>query len=693
MSNPHATIRPSSEQDVFEQLAAKPQMLMQLRLVVCVLAVLVPVLLLVIGRGWATGPQLAIVITSIGALTIVITTFVCAMPNQGRVPEADRVRIYFLLVVAEVGFFASALSLFLLAFSTRYKAVVAGGFEKLRDNISPLLLCGGLFFGGLVLMFLGLQMARRFERQRSDLRRLLYGYNALLSVMLVAVGLGLLNYLSTTSVKPFNWFSRSVDWTSSGMYTLKPDTIKLLESVQQPIKVYLLMSEFEAKEAITLLDNCRGYTDKISWETVSRDRDSKTLLELQRKFLFREASGMLVVFGTGDNQVSEFIKSDDLFEASREGFRFKGQGALVKAIEYLSSGKVKTVIYVTQGNGELDVQGRGPAMGGRAGDDSLSIAWRSLARGNNELRELRFSADVTRVPDDADIVLVARPTKRLPQVEISALRDFMSRGGEKKGKLFVLTSVNIVGDKIEETGLEPLLLEYGVRLNNDRLLNADDSERDATVVIGVVNPDSTTPMVSSFSSRGRFVPFKFRLARSVDPAAGAEGPVSRFNVQSFVVGYGPVWSEKNLTLDAEAKAEQLRKNDAELEKAVGKGFPTIAVTATEPRMGARSNPHAFMGGGEQQPRLVVFGNAAWISDSIMSEPSFRGPNFALFTSCMSWLRERPDVTSDISESDERKLFVLEPKPGELLPMFLQPAFLMILAVVGLGGAVWVIRRR
>ena len=49
------------------------------------------------------------------------------------------------------------------------------------------------------------------------------------------------------------------------------------------------------------------------------------------------------------------------------------------------------------------------------------------------------------------------------------------------------------------------------------------------------------------------------------------------------------------------------------------------------------------------------------------------------------------MTSD--EKTQRDVYMLNVKPGDALRVFLQPLGLMVIGVIGLGGAVWVARRR
>jgi hypothetical protein len=683
-SNAPAPEPAPARRGTFESLADNPQQV-QVGLFVLVLALCSVPLVLLIRYGWSGTalPSFAFWMSVFLVLEVCTAIGIYLAPAEGTtLTGADRLRVLALAIAGIIGANAALLGLG-LPFTDRLKPIFGAGIDGWRKNKDVLALCGGLFFGGLILMFLGVQLARSFERTRSDLRRVLYGYNAFLSTALLVASLGLINVLAYSGVKPFTLLEKPIDWTKSRMYTLKPTSQTFLASLTEPVKVYILIpDELARREVTTLLENCRAVTNKISWDYVSRDRDSAAFMELQKKYLFREL-GVLVVYGTEGKEVSELIRFQDLFaDRNREGFQFKGEGALIKTIDYLASGKARAKVYFTQGHGELPV---GPAAPGREAGDGMGELYARLGRGNYEPRELRLGDDATPVPDDADVVVIARPAKKFSDAALKALTDYMDK---RKGKLFVLFDVVTVGNDWVRTGLEDLVRKYGVQVNEDRVLDADE-ERNPTILVCVTNPENPTAIGPAFWDRSGERPlaaFTLRLARSVEPVPGA---AMGFNAQPLVFAFsrGGVWVEKKLSANADQIAAEIRQKPEMRDKLAAKGPVSLAVTVTEPRGAAgRPNPHTM--GGDQQPRLVVFGDSTWVTDSEMQGDA----HFALFGACLSWLRERPDVTNT-DDRAQRTMYQLNTKLIDAKRLFLQPLGLMVLAVIGLGGAVWVARRR
>src|SRR5436190_12015694 len=117
-------------------------------------------------------------------------------------------------------------------------------------------------FGGLALMFGSLQLARTDERSSPGLRRLLYGYNAVLTGLLVLAILVVLN-VSTYVTQIPAWgafFSKPSDWTASNIFTLSTESRNVLASVDKPVKVYVLLAKRDPfyNEVETLMSNVRA---------------------------------------------------------------------------------------------------------------------------------------------------------------------------------------------------------------------------------------------------------------------------------------------------------------------------------------------------------------------------------------------------------------------------------------------------
>jgi hypothetical protein len=679
------------ESRFFEDLAARPD---QVRAGLAVLNVAlwaIPIIILIVFRGWQTGPQYAVVMTFLLAILSAVVSLIHVSPSQRAVSEPDRLRILVLSETALIGLVMALIGMG-LPFTDRLKPIFSAGLDEWRKRPGALLLCGGLLFGGLALMFVGVQLARRFERTRAEMRRLLYGYNAFLGVLFLFAILALINILSYAKMQPFSWLGKARDWTTSEIYTLRPQSETFLAQLKDPVTIYIMIPGGEFRDEITtLLDNCRAVTDKISWNFVSRDRDEKTLRDLQRKYSFREALGVLVVVGTGADAVNDFIKLDDLYESrgmSDEGTReeFKGEPALMKSIDYLTSGRAKAKVYFTQGHGELDVK----VHTGTAEDDGLGVLWDRLGQGNYEFLAVDLTKE-DKIPTDAEVVVVAQPRRKLSQRAVAALEDYVEK---RDGKLIVLSGVRIEGGVMAQSGLEPLLGKYNVRLGDDRVLQM--ASGDPVVVDAMTNPSSDNPVARTGRlGRAQILLYEFTNARTV--SSGADAPGGRRSVENLMLAYldQGVLIEKDLKVSADQRRDEfwaLRKTNFDKASDMLTQTPVpLAVTVTEGRAPNRANPHAFAS--DQKPKMLVFGEGTWISNSKLNGP--RGQiHLQLFSASLAWIRERPDIGIIRIESAQRTRYNVKPGEGESYwKLFLQPVGLMFLVILGMGGAVWVVRRR
>jgi hypothetical protein len=95
--------------------------------------------------------------------------------------------------------------------------------------------------------------------------------------------------------------------------------------------------------------------------------------------------------------------------------------------------------------------------------------------------------------------------------------------------------------------------------------------------------------------------------------------------------------------------------------------------------------------GESQPRLVVFGDATWVSNQAIAGRNGRD-NYDLFASCVNWLRERPDVGAQPIPDKTREEYKLPPD-ASLVRLVITPILMLLMTVICLGTGVWIVRRR
>jgi hypothetical protein len=628
-------------------------------------------------------------------LVFLIPAVVSSVAREGeRLSEAERLRILFVTVGGLAGLLTAAFG-FVLAL-TRYREAYVGGLAKLRETPSAVVWPGAAVFGGLALLFLTLQLARPVQRSSAPLRRMLYLCNSVVATFFLVGILALVNLL-LPSLFPSS-FGRTYDWTASGLYSLSQGTRNFLAELNQPLKVYVLMSQndLRTRDVQLLLENFRGLSGQVTWELLPPDSYPDKFRELREKYPDKAArDGLLVLYGKEPRIQSEFIPARDLAEnrptaaGEQPSYAFTGENALMKALRVLSEDKGRPVVYFTQGEEELSL-----GETGRRPDVSLGALKQRLTENNYDVKELRFGPRVKGVPSDASAVVIAGPRMPFQPEAVQALRDYLKGTGGKKGKLMVLLGVVKQGGRMLHTGLENLLGEYDVRVGDGRILSLRSES--GTRIMAVANPASTNKVADAFASRGEFVLFPLNDARTAQPAPANPNAPGRYKVDELLLVSRNqlIWEEKDLNKIPSALVEQLRKieNVDRAEETISAKNLCVAVAVSESTSNIPDIPgHEGLARGKDEPVLVVFGNAGWVSDQGLNAPE--GPNnYPLFASCLSWLRGRPDIGKQ-ADAKTRQVYALNVPEDTVSRVEYMPLGLMLLGVVGLGCGVWVVRRR
>jgi hypothetical protein len=548
-----------------------------------------------------------------------------------------------------------------------------------REGAGSVLLALAVFLLGLFVMFLVLQLGRAEERRNPALRRLMYGYNAVFSGLLLLLILAVVNVLVGIKLA---W---AVDATSSGEFTISERTANLIKGLDRPLHIYVIWPRDDPDRlpAIeSLMDNLQSRSSQVQVEYVS-PRQFERLTQLDKQYPRKiENIGILLVYGDEKPENSTFLKEGDLFE---EGFgtqptRFRGEDKIDAALSSLEGGGQKTIVYVTQGAGEPSLTDSSPSS--RSGDGGLGILRDRLsARGNFDVRPLKLGAGETKVPDDCKVLVVANPKPPVDPLISRAIRTYLV---DKKGKAVVLTDVPAptTSAKMPATGLESVLAEFNVEVTGDRILMIGGRRLgDQVQVFGAdgavfeINPQIVQARSNEIATAFTGTPFQLFGVRMVRPAAS--GPGRRPDVQAeplLVTRAGSyVWAEPKWDADVNDMVRGFAREDPASLNRLAKDPLPAAVVVTE--------------GGK--PRLAVFGDTTFVTNREVDERSGT-QNFSLFASTLDWLAERP--TSIGIEPRNLTVYSLEPTARFSNLLFL-PGLLAVVTILGLGLGVWVVRRR
>src|SRR5579885_2949346 len=251
-------------------------------------ALLVAAAVLMWKFGWGQAALIA------GLLLFGLTSLGCGLWYQqapaGGLSGKDSSR---LLALTVGGVFGLAVTIGAVWQTYLWWRFVSGGTEVWQGAEGwHIWLLAALFLVGLAVMFFSLLLARSEESDNPTLRRLLYGYNAVLSGLLV------LGILVALNVLAYLYLPVSSDWTEAGIYTLSSKSQNILRGLQQPVTVYVLETQrgerFDA-EMRDLVENARAVTDKIQAEYVIRDLNRQELEQLKLRYKPEDERGLIVV--------------------------------------------------------------------------------------------------------------------------------------------------------------------------------------------------------------------------------------------------------------------------------------------------------------------------------------------------------------------------------------------------------------
>ena len=597
-----------------------------------------------------------------------------------------------------------------------------------RENAWRITACAAALFFGLALMFASLQLARGAIRGNAVMRRLLFGYNTVLTGLLLFAVLFVVNVLAYLPIKPLTFFDHPVDWTPGQIFTLSDTTEKLLKSLDKAPKVTVMMwrNLIFTQDVQRLVDNMKKVDPRLEYRLIYPDKNPEDFETELLKYHIRfddiflpyrdedgqpiKAGGVLVEYGSDH----VFIPGRALFrpiQSQQRGpfrYAFLGEREMAKALRKLSE-KAPAKIYFTQGNGELDLEDSDPL---HFDQGAGLIKQHLLDRGNYEVLPLKLGIGTEAVPKDANVVVVARPMTPLNTRAVEALRAYLKREETKdkdgnvtqaKGKLLVLMDVVTSNDQMLQTGLEPLLREYNVEVGNDRLLSVEvfigggmrPSERPEDVKV-MANPRSRNPVALAFSRGLGRRQFTFHTVRSVSSESQGGVMAGRgATAEALLISVeDAIWKTTNLTTPPQRLfREYLRTRPDERKDKMYNTMP-VAVAVSDGGQTVPVPGHTPVPG-KETPRMVVFGDATWVTNRALTQANGKDAK-DLFTSCLSWLRERPDIGVDVKET-VRPTFTLAGRlqegTGAVSRLYWLPTLFVLLSVLALGGGVWVARRR
>ncbi len=277
--------------------------------------------------------------------------------------------------------------------------------------------------------------------------------NVTLAVLLAAALVVLINGLSAR----FHW---RMDISALRLYELSDQTLQLLQNIETPVGVIVFFERGDElfHDVENLLREYRYHLPGLRVEYVDPDRNLARAEELRQQYDADRPNVVIFHAGTRHTVVSagDILEFD--FSGVRHGLgparaRFRGEQAFSSAIHRITQASLPTV-YFLAGHGERRIDNFDPYVG------YSSLAQRIRAT-NVQVDTLIFG-ESPGIPEDADALIIAGPSRRLSQPEQDLIDNYLERSGR----------VMVMIDSLAVTGLESVLRRWDIQLGDDIVVDA-----------------------------------------------------------------------------------------------------------------------------------------------------------------------------------------------------------------------------
>lgn len=499
--------------------------------------------------------------------------------------------------------------------------LVIGAFQQATSPLAIALVAVGLLLTIISVSLWGGLFQRLLGRRSTQA-----GTDALIATLSLLVILGLLNGMAVKY--PMRW-----DFTETRLFTLAPQTQKLVGGLNQPLKVWIFEptpNEIDRE----LLESYRRLNGQFSYEYI----DPQIEIALADR---------LDVQTIGEVYL-EYDDKSQLIQTLREG-ELLSEVQLTNGVEKILRDR-QPEVYFLQGHGELPFE---PIEGG------LFQAINGLKEKGYDVRPLDLT-ELDTVPQTASVVVIASPKQTLLVGEVKAIADYVGQGG----------STMLLLDPETTSGLEPLLAEWGISMDGRLVIDASGVGANAELgpATPVVTDYGTHPITLDFQDRISFYP----LSQSII----LDENVEEITTTPLVLTTETSWAEQDLAPDT-------------LEFDPEEDLPgplTLAVAATRPVEDAKGTSKGVAERSsesksdesetetqdtasdinqkdEPETRLVVFGNATFASNGWFEQQL----NGDIFLNSIKWLaNEKEELLSIRPKSLANRRIALQPGRAALL---------------------------
>lgn len=449
-----------------------------------------------------------------------------------------------------------------------------------------------------------------------------YGTLSIVGVLVFAGILVAVNYLSSRQNK--RW-----DLTANQVYALSDQTVKILSSLDAPVKFTVFDEELSFDRYRDRLDEYVYHSSLVTAEYVDPIKNP-----------VRANAAKITSLGT------ILVEYKDRTERVTGSGEQELTNALIKAVT-----GAERKVYFTQGHGEKDTE-----SSERTGYSAIAQA---LGTDNYGVEKIVL-AQQPAVPDDATVLVIAGPQTDFLPPEIDAIKAYLARGGK------VLAMVDPEQDPAApgQPNLTAFLKEWGLQLGNDVVLDASGIGR-------LLGTDASVPVAANYPPHAITTNFElmtaFPLARSVTPV---EGGVDGRTAQSIVETSPQSWAEADLAglAKGDGRVElNPEQGDRQGPIALGAAVSAPATDAPAPAPADTSSETPAEPAAKPESRIVAIGDSEFASNSVLGVQGNRD----FFMNTINWLAQQENLIAiRPKEPEDRRLTLTADAQSRLMMLSL-----------------------
>jgi len=434
----------------------------------------------------------------------------------------------------------------------------------------------------------------------------------------------------------------SWDLTKIKAYSLSPQTIQYLKSLDRDILLNAFVTDSRTVE--DFLKQYKKYSDHIKIEIYNPLKDVLIAKQYANEIGGEIADGDLIV------------KCD---KRKKKIHSFSEESLTNAIVEVQREKPIK--VYFLVGHGEHPLGSKDSSSSSRTREDkrdpSLSLLIGKLEERGVVVEELNIARKGF-VPEDCSVVVSAGPFVDYFPYEITALKEYLEKGGKA---IFMLDPSENVNESFSR--LRSLLEEYGAKLKDDIVI-------DPNPISFGMNQDPFSPLVSEYNSEHTItkplkefsvISFLIPKARSIGPREGLPPSIS---VSPLLYSSEMSWSEDI------KKLFETKKVKTPEDKSLIKKQP-LAVAITKDSTSGKE---------EDQTKIVIFGD----SDIFTNDLIIQQIPAILFFNVFHWLTAQKDLIAIPPKTFEETPIILSQPKSRWLYLSLVMIFPGLIFFGGLG---------